>query len=144
MSKEKEAYFKNLPPVERVSALRANAVEAYHKNVVRDFSEEDLDEMKSRLSEVSIVLNDTEIEKAEANKEINLRIKTEKLKRSTLLKDLKNKYYESQEQVFDIDDQENGNMLTFDGEGNLLSTRRLTPKEKQTSIKHLNTGTDGK
>jgi hypothetical protein len=141
MSKEKEAFFKNLSPVERISALRENAVEAYHKNVIRDFSDDDLIEMKDRLSEVSIELDNTEIEKKELNKEIKARITDIKCRRGDLLKNIRNKYYESNEQVFDIDDQENGNMLTFDKDGNLIGSRRLTPKEKQTSIKNLNVNT---
>lgn len=138
MEKQQEAYFKGLSPTERQTALKENAREVYTKSVVRDFSEDDLVEMKDRLSDTDIALNDTEIEKKEANTLINARIKTLKVERTSLLKDLKLKYYENTETVYDIDDQENGTMSTYDGNGNLLSTRKLTPKEKQTTIKVLN------
>lgn len=138
MDKSKEAYFKGLTPIERQTALKENAVESYTKNVVRNFSEDDLSEMKDRLSETCIGLNDVELEKKDLNAEINGRIKSIKLNRGTLLKDLKNKYYENQETVYDIDDQEQGMMYTFDSEGNILGSRKLTPKERQTSIKSLN------
>jgi len=141
MKKQKEAYFKGLSPIERQTALKENAVESYTKSVVRNFSEDDLSEMKDRLSETCINLNDVELEKKDLNAEINARIKAIKVQRGTLLRDLKNKYYENQETVFDIDDQEEGIMYTFDQEGNVLSTRKLTPKERQTNIKSLNTKT---
>lgn len=134
MSKEKEAYFKGLPPTERITALTENADAKYNKSVVRYFTEEELSEKKTTLSEVSINLNDIEIEKKEATQEINARLKIEKSKRTLLLKDLKNKYFESDETVFDIADQENGMMLTFDYNGILVGSRRLTPKEKQTKL----------
>jgi len=141
MQNQKQAYFKSLSDIERATALKENAVSAYTKNVVRDFTEEDLDEMKSRLSEVDIELNDTEIEKKELTQEINGRIKIFKTRRSELLRDLKNKYFESNETVYDIDNQEDGVMETYDHAGNLIGTRKLSPKERQTTIKNLNAKT---
>lgn len=133
----KEQFFKKLQPLDRVQALKDNAVECYQKNVIRNFSEEELVEMKSDLSEVDISFNDLEMEKKEMVAEINDKIKVYKDKRSLLLKHLKDKYYESNEDVFDIDNQEDGVMETYDKQGNLLTTRRLTPKERQTTIKNL-------
>lgn len=139
MSAEKEAYFKKLPHPERITALRENAVTSYNKNVIREFSEEELADIKTTLSEQAILLNDLKIEKKEITAVISGKIKTEEAKIKTTLKDLKNKYYESDETVYDIDDQEAGQMYTYDSQGNLIGQRRLTPKEKQVSIKHLNT-----
>ena len=138
MSKEKEAFFKKLPYAERLTALRENAVTSYEKNVIRDFSEEELADIKTTLSEQAIVLNDVEIEKKELTSGLTAKIKVLKGDIKTTLRDLKNKYYESEETVFDIDDQETGQMHTFDNNGNLLASRKLTPKEKQLNIKHLN------
>ena len=138
MSKQKEAYFKSLPMPERITALRENAVTNYEKNVIRDFSEEELADIKTTLSEQAITLNDAEIERKEKVAALTAQIKLMKVSIKDTLKDLKNKYYESEETVYDIDDQEEGKMYTFDSQGNLLSERRLTPKEKQTTIKHLN------
>jgi|GEM_PF-5711666 len=137
MSKEKEAYFKGLNQNERLTALRENAVKQYNKNVVRNFSEEELTEMKSTLSEVDISMNDAEIEKKEITAEVSGRIKVFKESRAVLLRDLKNKYYETEESVFDIDDQEACIMMTLDAKGTIISTRRLTPQEKQIKIKNL-------
>lgn len=138
MSKDKEAYFKGLNQTERLTALKENAVTSYKKNVVRNFDEEELAEMKNQLSDVSINLNDTEIEKKEMTGEINGRIKIIKSQRQNLLRDLKNKYYESTEEVFDVDNQEEGMMYTYDNTGAVISSRRLTPSEKQISIKQFN------
>lgn len=134
MSTEKEAFFKSKSQNERLTALRENADTTYSKNVVRPFTDEELTDMKHTLSEVDIQMNDAEIEKKELTKEVNDRIKAFKGTRTYLLKSLKDKYVEQLETVFDIADQENGVMETFDCEGNLLSTRKLTPKEKQTKL----------
>jgi hypothetical protein len=141
MSKEKEAYFKNLPHNERLTALRENAVKSYQKNVIRDFTEEELSDIKTTLSEQAITLNDAEIEKKELTADLTAKIKLKKAEIKTTLRDLKNKYYENEEAVFDIDDQEAGLMYTFDNQGNILSQRRLTPAERQTTIKNLTTKT---
>lgn len=141
MSKEKEAYFKNLPHNERLTALRENAVKSYQKNIIRDFTEEELSDIKTTLSEQAITLNDAEIEKKELTADLTAKIKLKKAEIKTTLRDLKNKYYENEETVFDIDDQEAGLMYTFDNQGNILSKRRLTPQERQTTIKNLTTKT---
>lgn len=138
MSKEKEAYFKSLSMPERITALRENAVTHYNKNVIRDFSEEEIADIKTTLSEQAIRLNDLKIEKKELTSVISGKIKTTEAEMKSTLKDLKNKYYENEETVYDIDDQEAGEMYTFDNQGNLLSTRKLTPKERQTTIRNLN------
>jgi hypothetical protein len=138
MSKQKEAYFKSLTMPERVTALRENAVTHYKKNVIRDFSEEEIADIKTTLSEQAIRLNDLKIEKKELTSVISGKIKITESEMKGTLKDLKNKYYENEETVYDIDDQETGEMYTFDNQGNLLSTRKLTPKERQTTIRNLN------
>ena len=139
MSNTKEAYFKSLSMPERITALRENAVTQYNKNVIRDFSEEEIADIKTTLSEQAIKLNDLKIEKKELTSVISGKIKTAEAEMKGTLKDLKNKYYENEETVYDIDDQEAGEMHTFDNQGNLLSTRKLTPKERQTTIRNLNT-----
>ncbi len=138
MINEKEAYFKKLPHPERITALRENADTSYTKNIIRDFSEEELADIKTTLSEQAILLNDLKIEKKEITAVISTKIKTEEANIKTTLRDLKNKYYESEETVFDIKDQEESKMYTYDGQGNLIGERRLTPKEKQLDIRNLN------
>lgn len=133
MSKRKSMseYFKGLPTPDRITALRENAVEEYEKNVVRYYSEEELAEMKHQLSDEDLKIDDAEQEKKELTKEINDRIKKHKDMRSFLLRGIRNKYYENRETVYDLPNQEEGIMETYDGGGNLLATRRLTPAERQ-------------
>ena len=133
--KQLEAYYKSLSQNERLDALKNDAVEQYEKLMKRDLEQIDLDEMKSRLSEIDIALNDMELQKKELVAPINIRIKEAKDTHAILLRDLKNKYYEINEVVFDVDDQEAGVMHTFDNQGNLIATRNLTPQEKQARIK---------
>ena len=53
-------------------------------------------------------------------------------------KNLRLGYSENLEQVFLLDDQEDGVMRTFDAEGKFVSERKLTPKEKQLSVVSVN------
>lgn len=138
MSKEKEAYFRGLSQNERLTALQENADTKYSKTVVRNFSEDELTEMKNELSDVDINMNDAEIEKKEITKEVTGRINVFKSTRTTLLRNLKNKYFENDETVYDIADHDGGMMETYDHNGVMIGSRRLTPKEKQTKLITLN------
>lgn len=140
-NKSSEAYFKGLSPVDRITALRENAVEKYNKNVIRHYSEEELTEMKHRLSDEDIKIDDAEEEKRALTKELSKTIKEHKTVHTSLLKGIKNKYWESFEEVFDLANQEEGVMETYDCEGNLVNSRRLTPSEKQIRTFDIHTKT---
>lgn len=143
MEKSSEQYFKSLSTPERITALRENAVEKYNKNVIRHYSEEELADMKHKLSDEDIRIADAEQEKKDMTKEINGRIKAYKSSHSHLLKGIRNKYWESNEEVYDLDNQDTGHMETYDVDGNLIGTRRLTPAEKQTRTFNLDVNKAG-
>lgn len=134
----KQTIFENKTQNERLELLKANAVTIEREMVKVHFSEDDLAEMKSRLSENSIIKNDLEIEKKDLTTDLNLKIKEQKGYIKGLLGYLKLKYEEQSQEVFLFDDQENGLMLTYNCVGELIATRRLRPAEKQTRIVDFN------
>lgn len=134
----KETMYEGRPQNEKLDLLRANCKSSEFQDVKIYFSEEDLAEMRTRLSEVSIERDALEDELRELSKGIREKIKISTNTFKILLVHLKNKFeYQSQE-VFNFDDQENGLMLTYNNQGELIFNRKLSPHEKQTRIVNLN------
>lgn len=134
----KQTIFENATQNERLELLKANARTIETEMVRVHFSEDDLSEMKSRLSESSIIKNDLEIEKKDLTTDLNLKIKEQKGTIKGLLGYLKLKYEEQSQEVFLFDDQEAGMMLTYNNQGEPIASRRLRPAEKQTRIVDFN------
>lgn len=133
-----ETIYEGKSPEEKIELLRANCKSKEIEKVKVFFSQDDLDEMKSRLSESSIERKAVEDELSEISKGLRGQIKSHTKEINNLLRLLKNKYeYENQE-VFYFDDQENGLMLTYNIDGELVSSRKLRPDERQTSIINMN------
>lgn len=134
----KDTIYEGRPQNEKLDLLRANCKSSEFQDVKIFFSEEDLAEMKTRLSEVSIDRDAFEDELRELSKGLREKIKASTNTFKILLVHLKNKFeYQSQE-VFDFDDQEQGLMLTYNNQGELINSRKLRPQEKQTRIVNLN------
>lgn len=104
------------------------------------FSEDDLAEMKSQLSDISIDKNDLEDELKEMSSGLKVQIKEKMKSLRKLLFLLKCKYEMKNEEVYLFEDQENKTMLTYNHLGELIDSRKLRPSE-QTSIINLNAKT---
>lgn len=122
------------PQNEKLDLLKANCKSAEKQQVKVFFSEDDLAEMKSRLSESSIERNALEDELSDIGKGLRGKIKSETKTIKGLLIYLKNKFEYQEQDVFEFDDQENGMMLTYNNQGELINSRKLRPNERQTSI----------
>jgi hypothetical protein len=133
-AKEKSEIYFGKTPNEKLDLLKANCKTAEKQQVKVFFSEDDLAEMKSRLSESSIERNNLEDELSDIGKGLRGKIKSETKTIKNLLLYLKNKYEYQEQEVFDFDDQESGMMLTYNCQGDLINSRKLRPNERQTSI----------
>ena len=135
--------YPDLTPEERYNALQ-NAAYKQEKDIVkRQFTPEELVELKKELSSNTVAIDDQEEMKAALVKPINEEIKNLKGVKKELIKKVKNGYDKSEEDTFMFDDQENKVMYIYDADGILLSQRPLTKNERQTNIRTLNTGTNG-
>lgn len=126
------------PQNEKLDLLRANCRGTEKMRVKVFFSEDDLAEMKSRLSDSSIERDVMEDELKDLSKGIRRRIKAETQKIKNLLVFLKDKFEYQEQEVFEFDNQEEGVMLTYDFQGELIGSRKLRPNERQTSIINFN------
>lgn len=130
--------YQNVPLSERIEMLKANCHSTEQEQTKVFFSEDDLAEMKSRLAEESIERNSLENDLKDLSAGIrrNIKDKTSKIKSFLVL--LKDKYELQMQPVYHFDDQQNGVMLTYNQEGELIGTRKLRPNERQTRIVELN------
>lgn len=133
----KNQIFEGKSNEERLQLLADNCKSKEVQLVKIYFSEDDLAEMKSRLSERSIEKDALEDELKELSKDLRSKIKIESVGIKGLLTHLKNKFEEQSQEVFNFDDQENGVMLTYNNQGELIGSRKLRPNERQTSILNL-------
>lgn len=133
MEKTKDL-FQELPVEARAGMLRAQAYAVDIDVVRRDFAPDQLDELKTTISEKSVELSKLVDEKKAFVMEIEAKIKPVKLEVGTAVKKLRNRFSESEEEVFMLDNQEEGTMEIYDACGKFLSSRRLRPSEKQLQI----------
>jgi hypothetical protein len=129
-----ETKYQDRTPEERLEMLKANCYHSELQNVKVYFTEEEMADMKSALSEESITRNGLEEELSEIGKELRNQIKQRTQKIKELLKFLKNGFEEQKQEVFEFDDQETGLMLTYNNDGELINSRKLLPSERQTKI----------
>ena len=119
---------------ERLDMLKANCRETEVRKITVQFTPDDLMDIKDRLSDHSVELEIKQEQLKDISSQLKGEIKKVNEQRRHLVKLVKNKCEERDEQVFDFDDQENGLMLTYNSVGDLISSRKLRPAEKQTSI----------
>ncbi len=125
-------------PEEIVQMLKDNAVRTEEQMVKRFFTEEELSDMRIELTEASIERHDQQEKLKEVSKDAKDSIKGLTATVNTNLKHLKNKYVSQMEEVYLLDDQENGVMYTYSATGDIIESRKLLPKEKQTRIININ------
>ncbi len=125
-------------PEEIVQMLKDNAVRTEEQMVKRFFTEEELSDMRIELTEASIERHDQQEKLKEVSKDAKDSIKGLTATVNTNLKHLKNKFVSQMEEVYLLDDQDAGIMYTYSTTGDIIESRKLLPKEKQTRIININ------
>jgi hypothetical protein len=136
--------FENYSPQERIGMLENNSTRQTERTYQKDFSTEEIDEFKTIMSDDMIKLDAIEDELAEWKKDFKNRMDPLQKNIRSLLNFIKFRSRQVTEEVFLFDYQEEGVMASYNNEGDLVDTRRLTPAEKQTSIMSIirKTGTE--
>jgi len=114
-----------------------------NESFTKILSEDEIIAKQKELSTTCILINEIEIEKKEAMDEFKLQLKEPNAEKAELLHAIKYKSEERVGNLYHLSDQENGFMYIFDEEGICVDSRLLKPTERQLSIKHAKTGTDG-
>ena len=126
--------YKNLSVEQRQDVLNANADGVENFSYTKKFSEEELTEKKTELTDLTIEISEIEEEKKNVASQFKDRLKPLIERQSELIKDCKYKSELVTEDVYLIADREKDIMEYFNSDGELVHSRRLTDKEKQLTI----------
>jgi predicted transcriptional regulator len=132
----------HLPLNEREGFLKDNCDTTELMSYMKQFSPEEITEMKNRLSDLSIKLNDVEEERKELVKELTDIAKPIKQENKGLLKNIKHKAILVNEDCYKFIDQENNSVSYYNAIGDLVSSRPMLPTERQKSLFSIKSGTN--
>lgn len=125
------------PGIDKIQFLKDNCDEVEKLGYTRNFTQDELDGMKDDLADVSIDINDIEVEKKETNAEFKKRLDTLKDERKDLLEKIRTRSEFVNEECFKFIDHESETTGYYNKEGELVSTRRIKPEERQTNIRQF-------
>lgn len=126
--------FQEMPEDQRADMLQDNCYKSEQMVVSRPYEPEQLAEFKEQLSEDSVQLAALTSELKKVQKEYEVKMKPLKNAIKEHITHLRNKFEETEEVVYLMDNQQEGLMQIFDKKGKFLYSRKLFPNEKQTSI----------
>lgn len=135
--------FQELPETERELALKENCtkVERNYK-VQRHFTKDELDGLRETVADDSILISELKDKIKLITAPITEEIKTKAVALKENLKLVKQKYEESEEDVYLIADHTTNMMHYYDAKGELVNSRRLLPHERQTRLVDMNKSDD--
>lgn len=124
-----------LPVSERKKILEDNAYETGFSDVRRNFTAEEIAEMKTNLSDETILKRDAEKELKALSAPLTAQIKAKTKAINAISDHLRNGYYDRNENVFYMADHIEGMIHCYDGEGFLLHSRPMNDRERQHKLK---------
>lgn len=96
-----------------------------------DLTAEELDVKNERFARNATELNKIELKKKEAMDEFKLQMKPLEMVYDTLLEQITMKKEKRTGKLYDIIDRDASMMITYDENGDMIASRRLTPEEKK-------------
>lgn len=123
--------FADSPPSERIKLLRDNCDSHEETTYYKDLTPEELEFKREAFVENASKLNQMEEELSDIKKDFKQRIDPIKEENKALLVEVRTRKARVTGQLFHMANHEDGMMETYDENGDLVSTRRLRPDEKQ-------------
>lgn len=124
-------FMPELPSEERINVLRNNADKIEQTTYEKELTEEELIAKREQFVDNSIAVSKLEDELSEKKKEFKSKIDPLKLINRSLQYEVKTKKSEVKGTLFHMANHDSGYMETYDEAGELVSSRRLRPDEKQ-------------
>lgn len=124
-------FMPDAPLEERINILRNNADKIDNTDYEKELSEEELIAKREEFVDNSIDVSKLEDELAEKKKEFKNKIEPIKLVNRGLQKEIKTKKRWVKGQLFHMANHIDSMMETYDETGEMVSSRRLRPDEKQ-------------
>ena len=138
----KKGLFQNVPEEEREQMLRDNADSSEEIGYMKPFTEEEILSMMDDLAEISIEINDIEIEKKATASEFKHKLEPLTDQKKETLKSIKNKAKFVKELCYKMIDQDEQMVTYYNSIGEIVESRRIRPDEKQLKIFTLKSGTN--
>lgn len=126
--------FQDVPVELRAQMLQDNCYSHEETTVTRHYGDDEIVELKNRLSESSVELAKLSAEKTRIVKDYDAKMKPHKLEVAETTMGLRERSYNSEEEVYLMDNQTEGTMDVYDVQGKFLYSRRLYEKERQKNI----------
>jgi len=126
-----KVFMPELSPEERINVLRNNADKIETTTYEKELTTEELDAKREEFVDNSISVSKLEDELAEKKKEYKNKIEPIKLVNRMLQHEVKTKKKEVKGQLFHMANHTDSMMETYDETGELVSSRRLRPDERQ-------------
>lgn len=127
-----EKIFQDYEINEREAMLEANCVRTEEMPVKKFYTPEEIIEMRREYTENSIQIKRKMEELKKIKAEIDGYCKPLIESNTYLLTNIRTGHVEQDQQVYLFDDQKAGMMKFYDNRGEMVSSRRLTPEERQT------------
>ncbi len=121
-------------PIERINFLSDNCDKTEEKGYMKRYTPEQIQTMKEDLAEVSIKINDIQIEKKEYLKAIKDKTNPLSEQKSELLRGIKQKAVYTTEKCFKFVDTDNREVGYYNSDGDLIESRPANPEELQGTI----------
>lgn len=124
----------NLSKKDRIDNLQAMAHSVEETTYYKQLSPEELEVRQEKFIANTMKMNDLETKKKAFIESVKSEQKPLSVENTDLLQSLKTKTEKVEGVLYHIDDQDEGMMNSYDEDGNFISSRRLRPDEKQSSI----------
>lgn len=121
-------------PEERMRVLRDTADKMEETSYERELSADELDAKREQFVDNSIQVSNLEDELNEQKAKYKNEIDPIKLKNKTLQQEVKTKKTKVKGTLYHLANHEDGMMETYDHSGELISSRRLRPDERQARL----------
>ena len=123
-----------MPAKDRRDNLQAMSHSIENTSYYVNLTQDELDVRREKLTDNFIKISDIKNELDQVTKKLKSEQKPLIEENAELLQNIKTKTEEKTGVLYHVDDQEGGMMHSYDEEGYLVSSRRLRPDEKQSSI----------
>jgi predicted phage tail protein len=132
----KEIMLSDTPAERREQILRDNCDQIEEKYYTRKFNQEETNERREELADISIKISETEAELKNIKDSFKIKMKPLTEKKEKLLQELKTGGEYINGNVYKFIDTEEGKAAWYTPEGHLIEERNLRPEERQRSIYH--------
>lgn len=124
----------DVPKNERLRLLQENAAKIEETSYQRPLSTDELNDRRELLADNCIKLNQKEDELKEIKDSFKPEMDGLKSTNKRLLTEIKTKQQTVDGNLYHLPDYDNAVMVTYDADGNFISSRRLRPEEKQGNV----------